>query len=145
MPQDIYFADEQYGSKLFATQPLMKVGYYRWGKIVTEWMNGRGPTFMWWIRDKEKRALKQSAWATKWAKDLASPWAAEMAHTMGVRKESSRAGRWLMRLGYPITRWIGKLKSEPKYIHLVALVLILAVAKIVVKITGEKVDLDKRS
>jgi len=144
MPADIYEADEKYGANIFKSQPSLQIGYHRWAQTVTEWMNGRGPTFMWWIRDKDKRARKQSEWATKWAKELASPWAAEMAHKMGVRKESSRAGRWLMRFGYPISRWVGHSKREPKYIHLVALVAIFAIAKIIVKLSGEKVDLNNR-
>lgn len=142
MPADIYAADTQYGSKLFDSFPEMKTGYHRWARIVTEWMNGRGPTFMWWIRDPEERAQRQSAWATKWVEELAAPWAAEMAHIQGVRKNSSRAGRWLMKLGYPITKYIGKMKTEPKYVHLLALVAILAIiAKTVVLISGEKINL----
>jgi len=145
MPADIYAADAQYGSKLFDAFPEMKTGYHRWARIVTEWMNGRGPTFMWWIRDPEERARRQSAWATKWAEELAAPWAAEMAHIQGVRKTSSRAGRWLMRLGYPITKYIGKMKTKPKYMHLVALVAILAIAKLLVLITGEKINLKEKN
>jgi len=50
-----------------------------------------------------------------------------------------------MRLGYPITKYIGKMKTEPKYMHLVALVAILAIAKLLVLTTGEKIDLKEKN
>ena len=47
---------------------------------------------------------------------LARPWAEEMAHRMGAKgyEKSNPAGNLIMKIGLPICRLVGKLKSEKK-------------------------------
>jgi hypothetical protein len=112
LPDDIYQADELFGKMIRETEPEVYDGYLSWAEIVVDWMNGKGPDFMFWIRDKEKRALAQQKLVTDWTVKIATPWAEHMAFAMGKRESDNRAGRILMKIGMPISRFLGKRKIK---------------------------------
>jgi len=109
---ETYAADQQYGEWLREADPEVYEGYIRWASTVVDWMDGRGPTFMPWIRDPEARARAQSDMAIRWTKRIATPWAEHMMFLMGMRKVDNDIGRTLMAIGRPISRMVNRLPRD---------------------------------
>lgn len=114
LPHDIFVADQKFGEQLRDNDPEAYYGYIKWARIVVDWMDGKGPQCMFWIRDPEKRAEAQKHLAIKWARRIATPWANHMAYIMGIRTEDSRAGRMIMKTGLFVSRVVGKLFKDQK-------------------------------
>ena len=112
LPYDIFAADQEYGRQLAITHPNIIKGYHAWAQVVVEWMNGKDPEgikpVMWWIEDDKERLKRQANWAIKWAQAIATPWAIQMAHEMGIREKGSKLGKMLMCVGYPISEFVAK-------------------------------------
>ncbi len=114
LPHDIFVADQLFGKQLRDNDPDTYYGYIKWAQIVVDWMEGRGPQCMFWIRDPEKRAAAQQEMAIKWARRIATPWALHMAYIMGVRDQDNTAGRVIMKTGTLVSRLVGKLFKDKK-------------------------------
>jgi hypothetical protein len=104
MPYNIFAADQQYGEWLKKHDRVVYKGYIKWARIVTSWIDGGGPDFMVWIRNKEKRAEAQKKAATDWAYKIATPWSEHMAYLMGAIKNDNVMGRIIMKIGRPICK-----------------------------------------
>ena len=109
MAPAIFAADQAYGKWLFKNDKVVYRGYIRWARIVTAWMDGKGPDFMVWIRDKEKRVEAQKELTRKMATKMGIPWAEHMAFKMGALREDNLHGKVLMAIGVPICRFLDKL------------------------------------
>jgi hypothetical protein len=106
MPYNIFAADQLYGEWLKKNDRTVYRGYIKWAKIVTAWIDGSGPDFMIWIKDKEKRKELQKKATTKWAHKIATPWSEHMAYLMGELKNDNMAGRIIMNIGRPICKFV---------------------------------------
>lgn len=104
MPYNIFAADQQYGEWLKKHDRVVYKGYIKWARIVTSWIDGGGPDFMVWIKDKDKRAEAQKKAATDWAYKIATPWSEHMAYLMGAVKNDNVMGRIIMKIGRPICK-----------------------------------------
>lgn len=104
MPYNIFAADQQYGEWLKKNDRVVYRGYIKWAKIVTSWIDGGGPDFMVWIKNKEKRIEAQKKAATEWAYKIATPWSEHMAYLMGAVKNDNVMGRIIMNIGRPICK-----------------------------------------
>ena len=104
MPYNIFAADQQYGEWLKKNDRVVYRGYIKWARIVTSWIDGGGPDFMVWIRNKEKRIEAQRKAATEWAFKIATPWSEHMAYLMGAVKNDNVMGRIIMNIGRPICK-----------------------------------------
>jgi hypothetical protein len=106
MSKDIYLADQAFGAELVKTRPDIYNGYRAWAEIVVDWMDGKGPKMMPWMTDE---AFSQAAkkWSTKWAQDIATPWAEEMAYQMGESYLPNNIGKAIMAAGIPICKLVG--------------------------------------
>ena len=109
MAPAIFAADQAYGKWLFKNDKVVYRGYIRWARIVTAWMDGKGPDFMFWIKDKEKRTAAQKALTVKMATKMGIPWAEHMAFKMGSLREDNLHGKVLMTIGVPICRFLDKM------------------------------------
>jgi hypothetical protein len=114
MPVEIYIADQKFGEYLQKENPDAYWGYIKWATVVVDWMEGSGPNFMFWIRDKEKRHEKQRNFFINLTKRIATPWAYHMAYKMGVVKDDNRAGRLIMKSGLAISKLVGKFTRKDK-------------------------------
>jgi hypothetical protein len=114
MPLHIYIADQEFGHKLKNSDPDAYRGYIKWASVVVEWMEGDGPNFMFWIRDKEERYARQQDFFVRLTKRIAMPWAYHMAYQMGYEFQDNRAGRWIMKSGLAISRLVGKYTNPDK-------------------------------
>ena len=112
MPYNIFAADQQYGEWLKKNDRSVYRGYIRWAKNVTAWIDGSGPDFMIWVRDKTLRQQKQKEVATKWAYKIATPWSEHMAYMMGAVKTDNTMGRIIMNIGRPICKIVYALPSK---------------------------------
>jgi hypothetical protein len=108
LPKHIFEADQRFGEWLRLNDPYAYYGYVKWASVVVDWIEKDGPQCMFWIRDKEKRSVKQREIAINWSKRIATPWAYHMAYQMGVEKDDNRAGRLIMKTGLAISRFIGR-------------------------------------
>jgi hypothetical protein len=108
LSKKIFEADQKFGKKLSQQNPEVYYGYIAWAKTVVDWMNGKGPQCMFWIKDKKKRNKAQKELSIKWAKAIATPWAKHMAYLMGVEKKDNLAGKVIMALGKPICKVVGR-------------------------------------
>ena len=99
LSDDIFEADQAYGDWLMVNDPIVYNGYIRWAKTVTECMDGTGPTFFFWIKDKDKRKEEETKFVIKWAKIVATPWAEHMAHLMDTSKIDNPVGKVIMTFG----------------------------------------------
>lgn len=104
MDRKIFLADQQYGEWLKKNDRVVYRGYFRWARIVTSWMDGKGPSFMPWIKNKEERAERQKKFATDLTYKIGTPWSMHMAYLMGAKREDDPVGRILMNIGKPICR-----------------------------------------
>jgi hypothetical protein len=78
------------------------------------------PAYLFWIKDKEKRAKAQQVAILKMAANIITPWSEHMAFLMGTLPEDNYRGRVLMNIGAPICRAVDKVPriTNPKYRHL---------------------------
>ena len=106
MAPSIWAADQKYGRYLRRTDKRVYQGYIKWARIVTAWMDGKGPTFMPWIKDPVERNARQKAAITDMALKIGTPWSEHMAYLMGTLKQDNTMGRVLMNIGRPICRLI---------------------------------------
>jgi hypothetical protein len=104
MPYNIFAADQQYGEWLKKNDRAVYRGYIKWARNVTAWIDGGGPDFMIWVKDKELRSQKQKEAATKWAYKIATPWSKHMAYLMGAVQADNDMGRIIMKIGRPICK-----------------------------------------
>lgn len=112
MDYRVWSADQAYGEWLKANDRNVYKGYIKWARIVTSWMDGSGPDFMVWIKDKEKRKLAQKEAATKWAYNIGTPWSLHMAYLMGAVEKDNLAGRITMAIGRPICKIVNVLPKR---------------------------------
>jgi hypothetical protein len=136
LPDDVYKADALYGEMIAATDPQLLEGYYKWAGVVIDWMDGNGPDIMTWIKDDTQRSKQQSHWATKWAQKIATPWAVEMAHQVGMRNKGSLTGKLLMMVGYPITKLVSKVNRKATKVDYWMLIATLAVLRVLVSFSS---------
>jgi len=120
MPYNIFAADQQYGEWLKKNDRSVYRGYIKWARNVTAWIDGGGPDFMIWIRDKALRQAKQKEAATKWAYKIATPWSEHMAYLMGAVPKDNDMGRIIMKIGRPICKLVYALPKERKVPDFVA-------------------------
>jgi len=106
MSKEIYLADQAFGAKLVAVSPDIYNGYRAWAEIVVNWMDGKGPKMMPWMSD-EAFAQAAKKWSTKWAQDIATPWAEEMAYQMSESLLPNNTGKAIMAIGTPICKVVG--------------------------------------
>lgn len=147
LPRDIYVADQEFGEKLREQRPDVYYGYRAWAQIVVDWMSGRGPKVLFWMTDDRFSQVAKS-WATRWAQDIATPWAEEMAYRMGKADRGSRTGQAIMLIGMPISkavgvwqRYLGRNKHPPGIVKgymLIAVFCLLKVIAAVGKMLGGK-------
>ena len=106
MSKEIYLADQAFGAKLNNARPDIYNGYRAWAEIVVDWMDGAGPKMMPWMTNE---AFSQAAkkWSIRWAKDIATPWAEEMAYQMGESLLPNNTGKAIMAIGTPICKAVG--------------------------------------
>jgi hypothetical protein len=111
LSKKIFQADQKFGKILAKQNPEVYDGYIAWAKTVVDWMEGKGPQCMFWIKDKKKRNKKQKELSIKWARDIATPWAKHMAFLMGVEKKDNLAGKIIMTLGKPVCKVVGRWRT----------------------------------
>ena len=106
MSKEIYLADQAFGVNLVQASPDIYNGYRAWAEIVVDWMDGRGPKMMPWMTDEEfSQSIKK--WSIKWAQDIATPWAEEMAYQMSESLLPNNTGKVIMAIGTPICKVVG--------------------------------------
>ena len=109
---DINTADQEFGRLLRDKHPNIFNGYLAWAQTVVDWMEGNGPKVIPFISEETHKRI-ESELTIKYLNKLARPWAEEMAYRMGVRKESSLAGKIIMGVGLPLSWVVGKLGFKP--------------------------------
>jgi hypothetical protein len=113
MSSNIWAADQAYGRWLREHDRRVYRGYIRWARIVTAWMDGRGPAFMYWV-SKDQRNERQQKLMTRVAYNIGTPWSQHMAYLMGALPEDNLQGRILMKIGTTISRLVDRLPRRPK-------------------------------
>jgi hypothetical protein len=106
MSKEIYQADQAFGAKLVNARPDIYNGYRAWAEIVVDWMDGKGPKMMPWMSD-EAFAQAAKKWSIRWAQDIATPWAEEMAYLMSETMLPNNTGKAIMAIGTPICKVVG--------------------------------------
>lgn len=106
MSEEIYLADQAFGSELVKSRPDIYNGYRAWAEIVVDWMDGHGPKMMPWMTD-EQFSIAAMNWSRHWAVDIATPWAEEMAREMGIKDVGSLTGKMIMAAGIPVCKFVG--------------------------------------
>jgi hypothetical protein len=112
MDYRVWLADQQYGDWLKKYDRAVYKGYIKWAKIVTSWMDGNGPDYLVWIKDKEIRSVEQKRTSTKWAQKIGTPWAEHMAFLMGALPNDNLKGRVIMAIGRPICKLVNILPKR---------------------------------
>lgn len=112
LPQNIYEADQMFGMWLKQNDPHAYYGYIKWASAVVDTMDGRGNNYFFWILNKEKRLQKQKEVIINWSRKIATPWAYHMAYKMGVVDKDNRAGRYIMKFGLLVSRFIGRISKS---------------------------------
>lgn len=115
MDYRVWLADQQYGEWLKKHDRSVYKGYIKWARIVTSWMDGNGPDYLVWIRDKQLRSAEQKRTSTEWAQKIGTPWAEHMAFLMGAVPNDNLKGRVIMTIGRPICKFVNMLpkRSNP--------------------------------
>lgn len=106
LPTEIFLADQEFGAKLIKERPDIYNGYRAWAEIVVDWMDGSGPNILPWLPESRSQQILKD-WAIAWAKDIATPWAEEMAYSMGKTDQGSITGKMLTAAGIPICKAVG--------------------------------------
>jgi hypothetical protein len=108
-------ADQQFGIMLQNQDPDAYNGYLRWAQPVVDLLEGQGSaTFrkiaFFWVRDEQRRQQIQSNIVAHYLDVIARPWAEEMAYRMKADgyDQSNPAGRFIMNIGLPMCRAIGR-------------------------------------
>jgi hypothetical protein len=114
LPKHIFEADQKFGEWLRQNDPYAYYGYIKWASAVVDTMDGKGNNYFFWILNKEKRQQKQKEVIISWARKIATPWAYHMAYKMGVVNEDNRAGKYIMKFGLSVSRFIGKISKSTK-------------------------------
>lgn len=112
LPRDVFLADQAYGAKMMAEDPIAYEGYRLWADVVVDWMDGKGPDFMFWIKDKKVRAKKQQEYIIKLVRTIAASWAYHLAYKQGVIEKDNTLGKVMLNVGVPICRAIGYLNRK---------------------------------
>ena len=112
MERHIWAADQEYGRLLRKKDKNVYRGYIRWARIITAWMNAKGPDFMYWVPEV-RRKEEQKRVMTLMAHKIGDPWSKHMAFLMGVEKEDNKMGRILMAIGTTISRAVNLLPRKP--------------------------------
>ena len=114
-------ADQRFAIWLKKNDPVAYEGYIVWARTVVDQMNAEGPELprkilFFWERNDDKRIYLQQKLICHYMDGLARPWAEEMAYRMGAKgyEKSNPAGNLIMKIGLPICRLVGKLKSKKK-------------------------------
>lgn len=115
MDYRVWMADQQYGEWLKKHDRSVFKGYIKWARIVTAWMDGNGPDYLVWIKDKQLRSTEQKRTSTEWAQKIGTPWAEHMAFLMGAVPNDNLKGRVIMTIGRPICKFVNLLpkRSNP--------------------------------
>ena len=142
MSKEIYLADQAFGAELVKVRPDIYNGYRAWAEIVVDWMDGRGPKMMPWMTD-EDFGLAAKKWSTKWAQDIATPWAEEMAYQMKQSLLPNNTGKAIMAIGTPICKAVGvwqrvfgSSKNSPGFGKGLMLIPVFVLLKLVAEIGG---------
>jgi hypothetical protein len=114
LDETTYIADERFGKQLRDTDLDVYIGYISWAKYAVEWMSGKNPDFMFWIRDPEIRRQVETETAIRVAQSVAGPWAEHMSYLMGVRETDNKYGKFVMSIGSKISRVLVKNKFDEK-------------------------------
>jgi len=108
-------ADQLFGVQLKHSDPDAYNGYIRWAKPVVTLLDGGGSEtlrkfVLFWEKDSQKRKQIQSSIVAYYLDRLARPWAEEMAYRMNAEgySKSNTAGRFIMNVGLPMCRYIGR-------------------------------------
>ena len=112
-------ADQKFGRILRDQDPDAYNGYIRWAQPVVELLEGKGSaTFrkvaFFWVRDEKRRQEIQSNIVAHYLDVIARPWAEEMAYRMKAEgyDKSNPAGRFIMNIGLPMCRSIGRFNKH---------------------------------
>lgn len=92
MSDEIYALDQAYGAALVRNDPAVYAGYIQLATPVVGWM-------------------RKSRLVSAIVEKLATPWATEMAHQMGMPK-GSIVGKLIMAVGYPMCRRAAKRAAQ---------------------------------
>lgn len=114
MSTEIWAADQAYGRVLRKKDKTIYRGYIKWAKICTQWMDGKGPDFMPWIRNPVERKLVQQQFATDILYRVGQPWSEHMAYIMGTLNKDNDYGRVLMAIGRPLCKFFGAIPRMPR-------------------------------
>jgi hypothetical protein len=106
LSEEIYLADQAFGAELVRTRPDIYNGYRAWAEIVVDWMDGSGPKMMPWMSD-ETFSTAAKKWSTKWAQEIATPWAEHMAYKMNKAEKDNLTGKIITLAGIPICKAVG--------------------------------------
>jgi hypothetical protein len=106
LSEEIYLADQAFGAELLQTRPDIYNGYRAWAEIVVDWMDGAGPKMMPWMSD-ETFSTAAKKWSTKWAQEIATPWAEHMAYKMNKAEKDNLTGKIITLVGIPICKTVG--------------------------------------
>jgi hypothetical protein len=108
-------ADQLFGVQLQQGDPDAYAGYVRWARPVVVLLEGGGSetlrkVVLFWEKDSQKRKDIQSSIVAYYLDKLARPWAEEMAYRMHApgHTQSNTAGRFIMNVGLPMCRVIGR-------------------------------------
>jgi hypothetical protein len=108
-------ADQLFGVQLQQGDPDAYAGYVRWARPVVVLLEGGGSEtlrklVLFWEKDSQKRKDIQSSIVAYYLDKLARPWAEEMAYRMQApgHTQSNTAGRFIMNVGLPMCRVIGR-------------------------------------
>ena len=113
-------ADQRFAIWLKKNDPVAYDGYIVWARTVVDLMNGEGnhesfrKIAFFWEKDDAKRIYLQQKITCYYMDALARPWAEEMAHLMGAKgyEKSNPAGKLVMMIGIPLSRLVGRAKSN---------------------------------
>jgi hypothetical protein len=112
-------ADQQFGILLRDQDPDAYNGYLRWAQPVVDLLEGKGSTtfrkiVFFWVRDEQRRQQMQSNIVAHYLDVIARPWAEEMAYRMKAEghNHSNPAGRFIMNIGLPMCRSIGRFNKH---------------------------------
>lgn len=114
MDRQIWAADQEYGRLLRKRDKPIYRGYIRWARIITAWMDGKGPDFLFWIHESRRKEAQKSAMILM-AQKIGDPWSKHMAFLMGVEKEDNFMGRVLMNIGVGICKFVDLIPRKPKF------------------------------
>jgi hypothetical protein len=114
MSNEVWSADQAYGRVLRKKDKTIYRGYIKWAKICTEWMDGRGPDFMPWIKDEKIRRRRQRDFALDILYRVGQPWSEHMAYIMGTLNKDNDYGRVLMAIGRPLCKFFGSIPRMPR-------------------------------